>query len=117
MEMSPAYMDETARAMEKKGYALAVEPLTGEVDGEVKYTGTRFTLTAEEREFQLEALTYGDDDHTYFLQIVNFHGMRTFSFPLDSWKHRDNRVEFKFVADKATAQGLAFILPFEEEDG
>jgi hypothetical protein len=30
---------------------------------------------------------------------------------LDSWKHRNNRIEFKFVADLRTAMGLAFTVP------
>jgi hypothetical protein len=112
MEMSPAYAAETAEALSQKGFSVMREPLPEDTDGVLVYEGDRYTFEAEGERLVLEVLTYvSDGEHAYFLEIADFHGLRTFSFPLDSWKHRDNRIEFKFVADPRTAMGLAFTVP------
>lgn len=107
MEMSPAYMAETAEVLSKKGYTITITELDERVEEQTVYVGQRYTLHADGEHIEMEALTYTDGSHAYYIKLVDFHGMESFSYPLDSWKWRDHLVEFKLVADPATATGLA----------
>lgn len=110
MEMSNAYLTETVESLASKGFTRNSSDFKHQRDGELIYEGVRHVLQRPDEQFALECLQYPDGTEQYFLEIVGFHGMMTYPFQLDSWKHRDNRVEFKFCAPQETGVGLSFIL-------
>ncbi len=117
MEMSADYMRQTAEHMAAKGYALEVERDEKERDGQRIFVRDRYALTRNDNEhFILECITYPDGQEKYFIEVKRYHSIYTFSFPLDSWKHRPDRVEFKYYALPETGLGLSFILNFPKED-
>lgn len=108
MKMSVTYMAETARAMESAGFELTAEerPLPGETDAVVH----EFRLhRGDDCRLVLQAIEYpGATD--YYLELEEYHGMTSFSFPLDSWKHFGDRVELKYYTHPATSLGLSLTL-------
>jgi|GEM_PF-1479109 len=113
MEMSTAYMTETVEYLETQGFRRTTTPLTKERDGVVIYEGERHELVVGQADTEflaLEVFRYPDGTERYFLELVAFHGMMSYPFELDSWKHRPDRVEFKYYAPADTGVGLSFIL-------
>ncbi|MBO6939105.1 MAG: hypothetical protein JJ863_29315 [Deltaproteobacteria bacterium] len=112
MEMSLGYMVETVEALATKGYVVerAEEPYAD--DGSV--VGHLFTLTKPEVELRLETVVHAEDGERYFLEIKSYHGLWSHSFELDSWKHRPDRIEFKYQPRPDGTGGLAFTLVFDE---
>ena len=106
MEMSLDYMRETAEALEKKGYALSTE----EEDYGDDVRGYRFHFEKPGQTFSLETVVHPARGETYYLEISDYHGLRSHSFELDSWKHRADRIEFKYQPRADGTGGLAFII-------
>jgi hypothetical protein len=111
MEMSPAYLEATARHLQQAGWTLVSSTENRERDGELKFICHRHRVErAVDEVLVLEALTYPDGVQAYYLAIEEWHGITCTSFPLDSWKHRADRVEFKFYSHPSTNLGLSFII-------
>jgi hypothetical protein len=110
MEMSPEYLAETVQVLESAGFDVARENNDyGDLDGPVP--ALRYDLRRGAREhFALEVVMPSGAPAYYFLELTSFHGLSSFSYPLDSWKHRVDRVEFRYYSDVRTGQGLALTL-------
>jgi len=110
--MTAEWMGTTADFLAANGWE--VERLDTEDDAFVR---TRYDIRGGDREhLVLEALTYPDGDERYWLQLVSWHGLRSYPFPLDSWKHRDAFVEFKFHVEPVTGLGLSFFVDLPRHD-
>ncbi len=112
MEMSPDYARETAEALESCGYDRVTEEETVSHAGEDCYRSIRHRLTAAQQKLVLECVIYPDDDVRYYLELVRYFGLRSSSFPLDSWKYRDDRVEFRYYTQPSTGAALTFVLTY-----
>lgn len=112
MQMSLTYMEETVAALATKGYA--VERTLQPIDEEGTVVGHQFVLTKPSVELHLETVVHPEVESRYFLEITNYHGLWSHSFELDSWKHRDDRIEFKYQPRPDGTGGLAFTLVFED---
>lgn len=111
MEMTPAYMREAAEGMADKGFSLRAH--RREVDGQPDIVALAYELDRGDSEsLVLECVEHPEAGARYFLEVRNFHGLRSFSFPLESWKLRDDRIEFKYYALDDTGRGLALTLVF-----
>lgn len=110
MEMTRAYMHETAEALAAAGFELEHATDRVERDGALVFERDTHVLTRIGERLVLESVHYPDGEDRWFLAIEAFHGMTCTSFPMDSWKHRADRVEFKFAADAETGLGLSFVL-------
>lgn len=109
MEMSHAYMRETAEALATQGFELAVQEHDYGTDA-FAVPATRYQLCRESETFVLETVEHPDEGELYFLEIVEFHGMQSASFRLDSWKHRAHQVELKYQPTLDGSGGLSLIL-------
>lgn len=111
MEMNTAYFEATLNFLETKGYALKKQ-----LDEHIEEQGVVFSRVrvdchlADDCRFIFEMLRYTQGQEDFFLEILKIGRMRSFSFPLDSWKYHPNRIEFKFRDDPATGLGLALTL-------
>lgn len=111
MKMSGDYMRETVAWMEEQGFVS--RPSHDRVEspqGVLLFERDTWELSRGEERFSLESLNYPDGREAWFLAIESFHGLRCNSYPLDSWKHRDLWVEFKFQQDAESGLGLTFTL-------
>jgi hypothetical protein len=111
MKMSADYMQETVEWMAQQGFA--VHPSQDRVEspsGALLFERSKWLLTRDNERFALESLLYPSGKEAWYLAIEHFHGLRCNSYPLDSWKHRAEWVEFKFQQDAETGLGLAFTL-------
>jgi hypothetical protein len=109
MEMTCQYMNETAQAFRHAGFRLQEAEVHYGSDGHV---GRQFRLSRGLHvSLVLEALETNHAGAQFYLSIVQYHGLSSPSFPLDSWKHHPDRVEFKYLADPSTGQGLTFVVP------
>ena len=109
MKMSHDYMRETAAALTAFGFALE----TTESDYGDGARGSRYVLRRERETLTFETVVHPTEGERYFLEIEAFHGLRTFSLPLDSWKHRPGRIEVKYYALPGTGRALSFTLALE----
>lgn len=111
MEMNLAYFEATLAHLQSKGMAVSAK-----VDEQQTHDTKVFTRKSarcqmgDECSFTFEALSYSDGHVDFFLEIIRIGRMRSFSFPLDSWKYHPNRIEFKYRDDPATGLGLALTL-------
>lgn len=111
MEMSPAYLERTAEHLASAGWTVAREDDERRREGELIYTATRFRVARDpDARLVLEALTYADGRHAYYLEVEAWHGLRCTSFPLDSWKYHRDRIELKFYAHPETSLGLSLVI-------
>lgn len=107
MKMSGAYMLETVRHFESRGFMLTTDADTRRTkDGTLLFERQRYTLKRPFEAITLETLTYPDGRETFYLEF-GWHAASFYSFQLDSWKHRADRVEFKFQPSNETGEGLA----------
>jgi hypothetical protein len=111
MEMTAAYMRKAAEFLVERGFSLAEERSElGEVEGG-KCGSLRFVLTrGPDEHLVLELVEHPGEGERYFLELVRFHGLRSFSFPLDSWKFRGTSIELKYYALPDSGLGLALTL-------
>ncbi len=104
MEMSPAYLQETAEHLAEKGYSLkAHQTEYGEANG------TMFVLSRPNEQIDLEHVVHPDGSVYYYFALL-FHGIKARSFPLDSWRHWPDRVEFKLRVHPDLGSGYAFTI-------
>ena len=109
MEMSVEYMKKAVELFQKHGFTA--EPSVRQIDGSPDIEATSYRLTrGEHEELVLEHVTYTEQPTAYYLQLVRFHGMRSFSFPLDSWKIREHSIELKYYALPDTGLALSITL-------
>jgi len=94
MEMSPEYAMETARVMSERGYTLEIEENERIDDDVLRFKGVYYRLGADQQKLVLEVIHYPDQEVRYFLEIAEYYGLSSFSFELDSWKHREEHVEW-----------------------
>jgi len=112
MEMSPEYALETARIMSERGYALETDEKE-RIDGDVlRFKGVYYRLSTAQQKLVLEVLHYPDAGVRYFLEITEYYGLSSFSFELDSWKHREDYIEFRYYTNPETGGALTFKLKF-----
>jgi hypothetical protein len=111
MEMSRAYFEATLKYFESKAFAIQCTSETKEQDGQLFFTRMRADCILDDHcSFVFESLIYPDGHEEFFLEIKRMGRMRSFSFPLDSWKYHANRVEFKYRDDPATGLGLSLTI-------
>ncbi len=111
MQMSSAYMAETVEHLCQHGWVAERRDDTHEQDGAPVFERSTWVLQrGEEEHLELEALSYADGAETFYLAIPGFHGLSSHSFPLDSWKHRPDRVEFRYHAMADSGLGHTFVL-------
>lgn len=111
MDMSPDYMAATVAHLEARGWRAERAHERRERDGTLRFTADRYRLyRGDDEVLELEALTYPDGVHTYHLAVERYHGCTSTSFPLDSWKHRPDRVEFKYYTHPETGLGLSLVI-------
>ncbi|MFT6143895.1 MAG: hypothetical protein ACJAZO_001408 [Myxococcota bacterium] len=117
MKMTGEYLTETTARFAEVGFTVAVVTDQDTTDGELHYDRDRHILTRGTREhIEIEHITYPDGTVAWWLMIVTWHGLRADSFPMDSWKHRSDRVEFKFMASQETGLGLALVVHLDALD-
>jgi hypothetical protein len=112
MQMSAAYMKQTAAHLERKGFTVNTEQDTKAGPNGTIFERSRYHCRkTEDQYFILEVLQYAaDSEESYFLEICRYFNLYSHSFPLDSWKFRDHQIEFKYLADKDSGLGLSFVL-------
>lgn len=111
MKMSLAYMEATAAHMASKGWQVTRTEKTHERDGQLVFVAHQFALArGDGARFEMETLVYADETLAYYLAIAAWHGLSVTSYPLDSWKHRPDKVEFKFAISPDSGLGLSFIV-------
>lgn len=111
MKVTTEYMEETTAAMVAAGFRCDHEPLQKRRGETLVYEGHQWTLTrGPEITLELQALRYPEGMERFYLRIVDYHGLESFSFELDSWKHWPDRVEFKYYPHSETGRGLSFKL-------
>ena len=110
MEMSPRYLRETVEQITRHGWAVREEHWVDEVEGVLAYTGLRYVLDRGPERLTLECLQYPGGAVDYYLALDQAGSWSARSYPLDSWKWRADRVEFKFGVDPQRSKGLALTL-------
>lgn len=107
-------MAQTVAGMVAAGFEEELEVFTKERGDVLVYTARRWTLgKGPQVELELEVIEYPDGREAFYLALNRYHGLSSFSFPLDSWKLWPDRVEFKFYADPESGQGLTFELDLQ----
>ncbi len=110
MEMSHEYMRETVRAMQVGGFELTSSGSSSPTGNGPGFEVSRYELVRGDAEdLVLECLEYSDGSETYWLELRKLHTISSFSFQLDSWKHRESQVEFRYYP-RDDGVGLTFVL-------
>jgi len=108
MEMNLDYFEATLSHLQSKGFTVRIELDDHCANGELVFSRKRARCDLDETcRLSLEALSYLNGREDFFLEIIKMGRMRSFSFPLDSWKFHADRIEFKFRDDPETGLGLA----------
>lgn len=103
-----AYFEATLKHLESKGFAVeASSDDHRENDALVFRRKTAHCVLADDCKFSFEALAYATGNTVFYLELLKVGRVRSFSFPLDSWKFHPNRIEFKYRDDPETGLGLA----------
>jgi hypothetical protein len=112
MEMSPKYAAETASELAQHGYTCE-QSEEERRDGDVlRFKATRYALTAPRQRLIMEVVSYPDGDTRYFLEIAEYHGLSSFSLELDSWKYRDDYIEFRYYTNPETGSALTLKISY-----
>ncbi len=116
MKMSHAYMKETIDVLKTQDYVVttSVDQMAPSV------LRSRYVLAPEDVQFTLECVERSEDEdypESYYLEWNALGPVTSTSFELDSWKHRADRVEFKYQTDVTTGRGLALVLHFPPAPG
>ncbi|MEM9068569.1 MAG: hypothetical protein AAGE52_08690 [Myxococcota bacterium] len=114
MEMTPLYMNETAQALASHGFKMRIEAT--DYGDEESVPATRYHLDRPGERLILETVIHPEVGELYYLEIVNFHGLQSASFQLDSWKFRPDRVELKYQPTPEGTGGLSLILRLDVPD-
>jgi len=78
------------------------------------YRSTQYRLVAEPEVWTLEVVAYPDGHVRYYLEIERYHGLKSRSFPLDSWKFRESHIEFRYQAHPESGLALTFELSYPD---
>ena len=105
MKMSPEYLEETARHLASAGFQI--EQTNTDYGDDV--LGTTFLLTRPDESVELEHVLHPDGSTRYYFAL-DFHGLKARSFPLDTWRHWPDRVEFKLRVHPDLGSGFAFTI-------
>lgn len=118
MKMTAAYLDETAAWFEARGFHKKTEEdeLAPDDRGRVARV-CRHVLSRDDLELALEWVVHPDAPERYFLEIVGCGPLSSPLYPLDSWKHREGRVEFKYGVDPVSGLGHTFVVEATLDDG
>lgn len=112
MEMSPEYAAETAGILAQRGY-VCQQSEEQRKDGELlRYTATRYAMSAPGQQLNLEVVSYPDGDSRYFLEIASYHGLSSYSLELDSWKYQDDFIEFRYYTNPETGGALTLKIEY-----
>jgi hypothetical protein len=109
--MTLAYMEKTAQIMTERGFSLVVkDEVLGEItEGNVR--SVRFCLHRGDNEsLVMETVIHPEHNLRFFIEILAWHGLTSRSYPLDSWKHWKDRVEFRMYEDHETGTGFAWVM-------
>ena len=110
MEMSLGYLQETINALEERGYKSIKTEDDLQKDGVKIYDRTSFDLSlGEDVRVVLEHLIYPNGEESYWLEIKKYYKLWSYNFEIDSWKYRDDRVEFRYYT-REDGVALTFIL-------
>ncbi len=113
MKMTLEYLGETVASLAGHGFDVVREEDEAHRGEVLLFRRVRYRLERGCAEcVVIEALSYPDDSVAWWLAVEQWHGLVANSFPVDSWKHREDRVEFKYYAPAETGLGLAFTLWF-----
>lgn len=111
MKMTPDWLAETAAHLESWGFTRTVDTSTRTLHDRPVYQRTRYSLARGlDESLVLDALAYADGSVSYWLEIVDWHGLQSHPYRLDSWRHRPGQVEFKYHVDPETGTGLALVI-------
>lgn len=114
MEMSPEYAAQTAGELTRHGY-VCQQSEEERKDGEIlRFTATRYALSAPGQQLILEVVRYPEGDARYFLEIAEYHGLSSYSLELDSWKYRDDFIEFRYYTNPETGGALTLKIAYPE---
>ena len=118
MKMTAAWMEETVASLEGQGFVCERETAPRELEGVVVFERTRYVLRRDDgrRRLAVEVLVYPNGTETYWLEVMDWYGLSFTPYQLDSWRHRDDRLEFKYGVDPETAMGLSFTIRYAELD-
>ena len=111
MEMTLAYLEQTLAHLRSKGFAVQSDESHY---GEPNVTGKCFHLQRDDLHLAIEAVEHPECEVRFFLEIPRIRSLRSTSFPLDSWRFFDDRIEFKYYADARTGMGLSFVIDLED---
>jgi hypothetical protein len=115
MEMNLAYYEATLAHLQSKGFTIEALLDVKQSQGELVFNRKRVDCRlGDDCQLAFEALSYSDGHVDFYLEIIQMGRMKSFSFPLDSWKYHPNRIEFKYRDDPATGLGLAITLDLSQ---
>ena len=115
MDMNLAYFDATLKHLESKGFLIQTKLDEHRPNGELVFQRkTAQCNLGDDCSFSFEALSYPHGHDVFYLEIIKMGRMRSFSFPLDSWKYHPARIEFKYRDDPESGLGLALTLDLSE---
>ena len=110
MEMSHDYMRETVEKMADHGFAVVNAVESVERASAPPYERTSYELTrGNDEHVILECLEYPDGPESYWLELRRMGSITSLPFMLDSWKWRDDQVEFSFYG-RDDGSALTFVL-------
>ncbi len=107
--MSADYLAATAGHLARCGFAVSVDQ-TNYGD---EATAQRYHCVGLAMEWVLEVVSHPAAEDRFFLEIVRHHNLSSASFPLDSWRFFDDRIEFKYYADETSGMGLSLVFGLE----
>jgi hypothetical protein len=111
MDMNLAYYEATLVHLASKGFVIQSKSDDHHNSGQlVFHRKTARCDHPDDCSLSFEALSYPDGHDDFYLEIIKMGRMRSFSFPLDSWKYHANRIEFKYRDDPETGLGLALTI-------
>jgi hypothetical protein len=115
MEMNMAYYEATLDYFRKKQFSVDITEDTHAPNGDVVFHRKRAQCRLDDEcAFIFEVLSYSTGRLDFYLELLKVGRVRSFSFPLDSWKFHPNRIEFKYRDDPETGLGLALTFDMAE---
>jgi hypothetical protein len=104
-------MAKTVQQLSEWGFVPSTTKDERRLQDYVVFERTRYSLVRGAKEqLALEVLAYPNGSTSYWIELIDWHGLLCTPYRLDSWKHRDDRVEFKFHVDAKTGMSLSFML-------
>jgi hypothetical protein len=117
MEMNLAYFEATLNHLKKSKFSVETVDDFHQKNNELIFERKKaLCRLGDECAFDFEALQYRNGRLDFYLQILKIGRVKSFSFPLDSWKYHANRIEFKYRDDPQTGLGLALTIDLTDCD-